>query len=478
MNEAAIWRFLKSQGMTNAGAAGLMGNLFAESGLNPKNLQNTYEKSLGYTDETYTAAVDSGKYTNFVHDKAGYGLAQWTYWSRKQAFLAFCKATGASVGDLDTQLKFLMKELSESFPGVLAVLMSATSVREASNAVLLQFERPASKDTEATQSKRAGYGQGYYNKFAIEVAEKGDGEAMKYTPANPPMQCFMRQSTWYRGAGKATIKGVLWHSTGANNKTLKRYVQPDDNAADRAKMLELLGVNKNHNDWNHSERQAGVHAFIGTLANGDVTTIQVGPWDKKAWGCGPGSKGSCNNGWIQFEICEDNLGDPVYFEKVYREAVELTAYLCKLYNLDPQGTVTYCGVKVPVILCHQDSYQLGLGSNHGDVLHWFPKYGKSMQTVRDDVSALLAGANNNKEEDDDMDVVRFKELWGEMRKELQDNDSSKYSEEARAWAISTGLIAGNGEVIDGEPNYMWADILTREQFVTVLYRFAKKMGMV
>lgn len=87
------------------------------------------------------------------------------------------------------------------------------------------------------------------------------------------------------------------------------------------------------------------------------------------------SKGSCNNGWIQFEICEDNLGDPVYFEKVYREAVELTAYLCKLYNLDPQGTVTYNGVKVPIILCHQDSYRLGLGSNHGDVLHWLPRYG-------------------------------------------------------------------------------------------------------
>lgn len=478
MNEAAIWRFLKSQGMTDAGVAGLMGNLFAESGLNPKNLQNTYEKSLGYTDETYTAAVDSGKYTNFVYDKAGYGLAQWTYWSRKQALLALCKAAGASVGDLDTQLKFLMKELSESFPGVLQALRSATSVREASDVVLLQFERPASKDTEATQTKRAGYGQTYFNQFAVVLAEKGDGVTMKYTSANPPMQCFMRQSTWYKGAGTTTVRGVLWHSTGANNPNLKRYVQPDDNAKDRAKMLELLGVNNNRNDWNHITHQAGVHAWIGKLANGEVTTIQAGEWNKKAWGCGPGKKGSCNDGWIQFEICEDNLSDPVYFDKVYREAVELTAYLCKLYNLDPQGTVTYNGVKVPVILCHQDSYQLGLGSNHGDVLHWLPKYGKSMQTVRDDVSAILAGTNTSKEEDDDMDVARFKELWGEMRRELQDNDSSKYSEEARAWATSTGLIAGNGEVINGEPNYMWADILTREQFVTVLYRFAKKMGMV
>ena len=95
MNEATIWRFLKSQGMTDAGAAGLMGNLFAESGLNPKNLQNSYEKKLGYTDATYTAAVDSGTYTNFVRDSAGYGLCQWTYWTRKQALYAFCKAISA-----------------------------------------------------------------------------------------------------------------------------------------------------------------------------------------------------------------------------------------------------------------------------------------------------------------------------------------------------------------------------------------------
>lgn len=477
MNEAAIWKYLKSQGLTDAGVAGLMGNIYAESGLNPKNLQNSYEKKLGYTDETYTVAVDNGTYTNFVRDSAGYGLCQWTYWTRKQTLYAFCKATGASIGDLDAQLRFLMKELTESFKSVLGVLMATTSVREASDAVLLQFERPANMGAEV-QAKRAGYGQTYYNQFAVVATEKGDGGKMKYTSMNPPMKCFMRQSSWYKGAGKTTVRGVLWHSTGANNPNLKRYVQPDDNAADKAEMLALLGTNTSHNDWNHISREAGVHAWVGKLASGEVTSVQVGDWDKKAWGCGSGKKGSCNNGWIQFEICEDNLGDPVYFEKVYREAVELTAYLCKLYNLDPQGTVTYSGVKVPVILCHQDSYQLGLGSNHGDVLHWFPKYGKSMQTVRDDVSALLAGTNIGKEEDDDMDVARFKELWGEMRKELQDNDSGEYSKEARAWATSTGLIAGNGTEINGEPNYMWADILTREQFVTVLYRFAKKMGMV
>lgn len=220
---------------------------------------------------------------------------------------------------------------------------------------------------------------------------------MKYTSANPPMKCFMRQSTWYKDADTTTVRGVLWHSTGANNPTLKRYVQPDDNAEDRAGMLALLGTNQCGNDLNHIQEDAGVHAWIGKLANGEVTSIQVGDWNKKAWGCGSGKKGSCNNGWIQFEICEDSLNDPVYFNKVYWEAVELTAYLCKLYDLDPQGTVTYKGIKVPIILCHQDSHRLGLGSDHGDVLYWFSKHGKSMRTVRNDVAALLAGTN--KEED-------------------------------------------------------------------------------
>ena len=168
----------------------------------------------------------------------------------------------------------------------------------------------------------------------------------------------------------------------------------------------------------------------------------------------------------------------MYFEKVYREAVELTAYLCKLYNLNPQGTVTYSGVKVPVILCHQDSYQLGLGSPHSDVLHWFPKYGKSMQTVRDDVAALLAGSNDNTEEDEDMDNARFKELFNDMRSEWQDNDCGSWSQEARDWATSTGLIAGGGKMPDGTPNYMWADMLTREQAAALFYRFAQMMGKV
>lgn len=143
-NEEKIWNFLTNKGLSACGAAGLMGNLYAESALNPMNLQNTYEKSLGYTDATYTAAVDFGEYFNFVHDSAGYGLAQWTYCTRKEALLAYARAAGASIGDLETQLDFLFKELnSKEYKDLLANLKSATSVRAAADAVLTIYECPA-----------------------------------------------------------------------------------------------------------------------------------------------------------------------------------------------------------------------------------------------------------------------------------------------------------------------------------------------
>ena len=212
---------------------------------------------------------------------------------------------------------------------------------------------------------------------------------MKYSESNKPLVCMMTQSTCYKGTSTMTPKGVLWHSTGANNPFLKRYVQPDDNAPNRDELIALIGKNSYNNDFNHINRQAGLNAWIGKLADGTVAAVQTMPWNYKPWGCGGGAKGSCNNGWMQFEICEDGLNDKSYFEAVYKEACELTAYYCKMYNLNPLGTVSYNGVTVPVILCHQDSYQLKLGSNHGDVYHWFKKYGKTMEDVRKDVAELM-----------------------------------------------------------------------------------------
>lgn len=166
--ERTIWNYFIVKGMSPAGVAGLMGNLYAESGLNPQNLQNTYEKRLGLTDAEYTAAVDSGAYTNFVRDSAGYGLAQWTYWSRKEAMLNYAKKTGESIGDLMMQLDFMYEEL-KGYAAVFQVLRTAQTVKEASDIVLTKYERPADM-SNTVKTKRASFGQAYYDYYTSKEA--------------------------------------------------------------------------------------------------------------------------------------------------------------------------------------------------------------------------------------------------------------------------------------------------------------------
>ena len=177
------------------------------------------------------------------------------------------------------------------------------------------------------------------------------------------------ENACYKAGRKITVKGIMVHSTGANNPWLKRYVGPDDG---------LLGKNQYNNHWNTHHpggREVCVHGFIGKLADGTIATYQTLPWDHRGWHAG----GSANNTHIGFEICEDGLADATYFAKVYKEAVELCVYLCKLYGLTEQN-----------IICHSEGYRKGVASNHGDVMHWFPKHGKSMDTFRADVKNLLA----------------------------------------------------------------------------------------
>ena len=399
-NEKKIWNYFKSKDLNDYGIAGLMGNLYAESALNSKNMQNSYEKKTGYNDDTYTDAVDDGTYVNFINDKIGYGICQWTYHSRKKSLYEYAKSVNKSIGNIEMQLDFLYKELNESFKSVLYVLKTATSVLQASNAVLLHYEKPADQSV-TTQNKRASYGQVYYDKYAASssnnigniVTKEGESK-MKYNASNKPLVCMQTNNKCYKNTKTMEVKGVLWHSTGCDNPTLKRYVQPSDNAADKEYWLNLLGKNKYNNDWNHTDRQAGMNCWIGQLADGTVATVQTMPWNYRPWGCGSGKNGSCNNTHIQFEIAEDSMYDKEYFDKVYKEACEITAYLCNMFNLDPHGTTITNGIKTPVILCHADSYNLGLGNNHGDIYTWFNKHGKDMNDVRNDVASLMGKSIN------------------------------------------------------------------------------------
>lgn len=179
---------------------------------------------------------------------------------------------------------------------------------------------------------------------------------------------ILTENECYKVGQKIKPKGIMVHSTGANNPYLRRYIGPDDG---------LLGENQYNNHWNQLRpggKQVCAHAFIGKLKNGSIASYQTLPWEHRGWHAG----GDANDSHIGFEICEDNLSDSSYFSAVYKEATELCAHLCKLYGLTEND-----------IIGHYEGYQKKIASNHGDPRHWFSRHGKSMDSFRGDVKKLL-----------------------------------------------------------------------------------------
>lgn len=228
---------------------------------------------------------------------------------------------------------------------------------------------------------------------------------------------FLTKNECYITADPLKPRGIMVHSTGANNPNVSRYVPGN----------EELGRNTAGNHWDQFRpggRQVCVHAFIGKFADGNVGTVQTLPFKTRGWHCA----GKGNDTHIGFEICEDNLKDPSYFEDIYKEAVEFTALLCQQYELDP--------LKDGVVICHQEGYQRKLASNHADVLHWFPKFGKTMDIFRNDVSKTLKG------EIDDMSYEQWKAYKEQYDKEIAAKSVSTWAESAMQKAISLGLTDG------------------------------------
>ena len=216
------------------------------------------------------------------------------------------------------------------------------------------------------------------------------------------------ENAWYKAGRKVTPKGIMVQSTGANNPNLRRYVGP---------VVGLLGVNQYNNHWNQDRpdgRQVCVHAFIGKLKDGSIATYQTLPWNHRGWHAG----GDANNTHIGFEICEDGLTDASYFNAVYKEAVELCAYLCKEYKLDPMADGTIIG--------HYEGYQRGIASNHADPRHWFSRHGKSMDTFRAEVKKLLtanetpAGGSENTTYPEKLTTgyYRVRKTWADAKSQL------------------------------------------------------------
>ena len=169
-----IWNFLKGKGLTDIAAAGVMGNIQAESGFNPKNLQNSYNKKLGITDEEYVNRVDSGEITREQFKSSahgGFGLCQWTYHTRKAGLYDYAKKQNASIGNEEMQLGFLWIELSGGYKGVLNAINAAKTVKEASDIIITKFERPADQ-SNAAKNTRAKYSQEHFDKYSKKQEDK------------------------------------------------------------------------------------------------------------------------------------------------------------------------------------------------------------------------------------------------------------------------------------------------------------------
>ena len=241
-DDGAVWNYLKSAGFTDAGVAGLMGNLYAESGLKSNKVEassikksniqsHDYNRDYGFTydSDSYTAAVDKGlkqglkgsaeqnlkpifgvipeyefvrmpwktsrqKSDGTYFGQNGYGLVQWTSFGRKQGLYDLVKKKGVSISDKQTQLEYLLYELQNKYPGVYNTLKTTTSLAEASNKVLTDFESP--EDAMSHSSTRASYGQTYYDKFTKEppkdtsfgapttLGESGGGQTISFPTYN------------------------------------------------------------------------------------------------------------------------------------------------------------------------------------------------------------------------------------------------------------------------------------------------------
>ena len=151
VDPAWLWQRFIDNGMTEAGAAGVVANLKAESALRSENLQDTFEDYLGYSDYGYVWAVDNYAYNDFVYDEAGFGLPQFTYYARKDNFLRAVRDNNASIASKEVQVDFIMEELRNEYPSLLYTLQTTDSVYEAASSFMCEYEQPADQSYGAIE---------------------------------------------------------------------------------------------------------------------------------------------------------------------------------------------------------------------------------------------------------------------------------------------------------------------------------------
>jgi len=317
------------------------------------------------------------------------------------------------------------------------------------------------------------------------------------------LECLLIDNNCYKKYHNyhITPTRIVVHSTDKAGAVLRRYVQPaqgqtiglkdGDKEITADQMIGILGKNLYGNSWNRPTADVAVHAAIGKCADGSYAVCKTLDYTQPCWGVAFGPNGSFDGRKIvgrrkvvggelaiQFEMIEDDsTGSKAHCEAMYNLAVEFCAYLIRLFP----------SIKVDHIVSHKEAHDLGYGSNHGDPEVYWKRCGTSynMNKFRADVQKALD------EEDKKQEVIqmteeqleqfvngiideRFPGLWDQayQRKmeSYNDNQSSRWSADARKWAVENGIVQGVGNGKDGKPNYAWEAPLTREQYVQTEYR--------
>lgn len=338
----------------------------------PNNLQGSYESKLGHTDSSYTAAVDNGTYTNFVNDSAGYGLAQWTYSTRKKKLLDYAKSKNVSISDLNMQLEFLVWELNNEseYSSVLNVLKTTNSIQEASNKVLFDYEAPKNQGS-TVQADRARWGQGYYDQFINGIYDN--------TNQNVPQINIIQKTSTHNTSSSPnrTLKYIVIHYTAG---TTSRTGSAENTA----------------NYFATTDREASADFIVD-----DTTIVQYNPdiRNRRTWHCGGGKQSAyggtyyqicTNTNSIGIEVCSTSSSGSVvdandsrwYFtDAVIQQTVLLTKYLMATYNIGVDCVIRHYDVTgkwCPGII--------GWNSASGDESKWLAFKNQLVQNTFTDAS--------------------------------------------------------------------------------------------
>jgi len=182
MSKQDLWNAIRAKGYSEKATAVILGHATAESGCECDRVQGDFSPNRSLS-KRYTYQVDSGiiDRDSFVYrgpNGSGYGLVQWTYFSRKLGLYNTAKKYGMSIGSEKVAVEWLNEELHQAeYSEVLAALKSDRSIREISDVFMHKFEKPYDQ-SEAACAQRANFAQEIFNEFS--------GKSVKPDPKPDP----------------------------------------------------------------------------------------------------------------------------------------------------------------------------------------------------------------------------------------------------------------------------------------------------